>query len=415
LLHVRGVVLSGKNIMKICNWCKKLSVTMLAAGWLLPVSAQAVVNIPLGDPSFEQFVVSSSLGYAYAGPPDNANTYRPDSAWISRIDDNINGANFQDGGAHASNWIYNAAYAELVTSNPNGGASNPGSISMGRRPAPRTGNQAMHGRGHFNGQEISATFEAGKQYTFSIYAQGDSNAEIFSAGWQSRVYLFLYDATIPFRNPEVPHNLAYEDPNAFFALTYDPSLYDVFSENYTYFPPDRFAPDEPIPPELTEIHPGQFINRPENATAAQSRAAWQQISVSWLVVPGAPEVGHSMGVAFRVLDDGAVDDAALTATGAGPGDLNLDDAFTAADWSVIRSNQHANLSSLTAQQKYLAGDLNGDGFNNHADFVLFKTAYDQTNGPGSFAAMLSAVPEPGSLILFASAAVPGLLVRRRPV
>ncbi len=395
--------------MKISNWCKQISLTLVAAGIFMPAVAHAV-DIPLGDPSFEAFQVPTtgpSAGYAYA------NQYRPTSAWISRIDDNINGQNFQDGGPHASNWIYNAAYAELVTSNFGGGASNPGMISMGRRAAPRTGNQALHGRGHFNGQEIAAVFEAGKQYTFSIYAQGDSNAEIFTAGWQSRVYLFLYDATIPFRNPAVPANLAYEDPNAFFALTYDPSLHDEFSENYTYFPPDRFAPDEPIPPELTMTHPGQFINRPAAATALQSKAAWQQISISWLVAPGAPEVGHPMGVAFRVIDDGAVDDAALTAIGS-IGDLNLDGAFTAVDWNMLRSHQLEDLSGMSIQEKYLAGDLNGDGFNNHPDFVLFKNAFDQNNGPGSFVAMLNSVPEPSVAILASTAALFVVFVRIRP-
>lgn len=398
--------------MKISNWFSKVASALVAAGCISP--AMAAVNIPLGDPSFEAYTISTSATagsqYAYA------NQYRPTSAWVSRIDDNINGANFQDGGPHASNWIYTSAYAELVVSNPGGSASNPGSIAAGKRPAPRTGNQALHGRGHFNGQELSpstAVFEAGKQYTFSIYAQGDSNAEIFSAGWQSRVYLYVYDATIPFRNPTVPHFEAYTNPNAFTALTYDPSLYDEFSENYTYFPPDRFAPDEPTPPENTVIHPGQFINRPASATAAQSKAAWQQISVNWLVLPGAAEVGHPIGVAFRVIDDGAVDDAALMASGAGVGDFNLDGLFNASDWNTLRTNQLANLSSLSAKQKYLAGDLNADGLNNHADFLLFKNAYDQANGSGSFTAMLASVPEPTTTLLISMAGITATLFRKR--
>jgi hypothetical protein len=399
--------------MKISNWCKRASLALLAAGWLAPLDAYAV-NIPLGDPSFEAYTISTSgaVGSQYA----YANKYRPTSAWISRPDDNINGQNFQDGGPQASNWIYNAAYAELVTSNPNGSASNPGGIAQGKRPAPRTGNQAMHGRGHFNGQEVPATtavFEAGKRYTFSIYAQGDSNAEIFSTGWQSRVNLFIYDGNVPLRNQSVPANQAYTDPNGFVALTYDPSLHDEFSENYTYFPPDRFAPDEPIPPENTSIHPGQFINRPASATAAQSRAAWQQISINWLVVPGAAEIGHPIGVAFRAIDDAALDDAALTATGAGVGDLNVDGSFTAADWNLLRANQLGNLTALTPQQRYLAGDLNADGFNNHADFALFKSAYVQANGVAAFQALQASVPEPSMATLAATAGVFIACARRR--
>jgi hypothetical protein len=398
--------------MKLSTWYRKALLGLAAAGWLAPSDAHAV-NIALGDPSFEAFSVPAAgptAGYAYA------NTYRPTSAWISRPDDNFNQQSFIDGGPQASNWIYNAAYAELSKPNAGGTANNPGQIAVGHRPAPRTGNQAMHGRGHFSGQEIpasTAVFEAGKKYTFSIYAQGDSNAEIYSTGWQSRVYLFIYDATVSLRNPAVPASQAYSDPNGFVALTYDPSLHDEFSENFMYFPPDRFAPDEPVPPENTATHPGQFINRPVAATAAQSKAAWQQISISWLAFPGAAEIGHPMGVAFRAIDDAALDDAALTATGAGVGDLNVDGIFNAADWNLLRSNQFGNLSALTPQQRYLAGDLNADGLNNFADFALFKTAYVQANGVAAFQALVASVPEPAMATLAATAGVFVACARRR--
>ena len=57
---------------------------------------------------------------------------------------------------------------------------------------------------------------------------------------------------------------------------------------------------------------GDFINRSPNWTPAESQAAWQQISLSHTVLPGAPEIGHPIGVAFWAAGDGAVDDATLS-------------------------------------------------------------------------------------------------------
>ena len=77
------------------------------------------------------------------------------------------------------------------------------------------------------------------------------------------------------------------------------------------------------------------------------------------------------------------------------GDLDVD----AADWSILRSGQHTDLSGMTGDQAYAMGDLNSDLRNNHDDFVLFKSAFDQRNGVGTFSAMVASVPEPGSLAL----------------
>jgi len=86
------------------------------------------------------------------------------------------------------------------------------------------------------------------------------------------------------------------------------------------------------------------------------------------------------------------------------GDLNNSGAITAADWMILRANQHANLSALTPSQAYFMGDITGDKANNHADFAMFKTIYDEANGVGSFDVMAAAVPEPtvGMLLLTAA-------------
>jgi hypothetical protein len=242
--------------MKINNWCKHLASALLAAGIWIPNVGYAV-NIPLGDDSFDDFAVPAfpaGAGYAYS------DTYRPTSAWVDDLD-SPPGYVQDDGG---SNWLYDAAYAEM------------GSTAR-KRPAPRTGNQAMHGFGYYNAQETGAVFEAGRTYTFSVWAQGDDDATSST----SRVFLYLFDGATPFSEA---NSLAVQ----------------------------RFAPDT-----------GDFVNRALGMTEAQSQANWTQISLSHSVISGAPEVGRPVGVGFWVAADGAVDDATLTSVVPEPATLVL--------------------------------------------------------------------------------------------
>jgi hypothetical protein len=229
------------------NW-SKFSAAVLAVGVLMPDVGQAA-PIALGDPSFENFVVPPAAGYAYAAPPP-AGAYRPTSAWVDDLD-SPPGYTQDD---NASNWLYTSAYAE--------------SSAARKRASPRTGTQAMHGLLHYNAQETGAVFEAQRTYTFSIWAQGDSDATTSS----SRVFLYLFNGDNPFSEAN--------------ALKFA-----------------RYAVDA-----------GDFVNRPVGSTAAVSQALWQQISLSYTVQPGAPEIGHPVGVGFWIADDGAVDDAALSVT-----------------------------------------------------------------------------------------------------
>jgi hypothetical protein len=228
------------------NMTKSLTATLLAAGVLVPEQTKASVIIPLGDPGFEDFVVPAASGYAYA------DLYRPTSAWVDDLD-HFSVPYVQD--TNPSNWLYNAAYAE---EGPNGQ----------QRASPRTGNQAMHGLFHYSAQETSAVFEANMTYTFSAWAQGDTDATLTS----SEVFLYLFDGTIPF-----------SDANSLAAQGFSPQA-------------------------------GDFINRPVGVTAEQSQGLWEQISISHTVLPGAPEIGHPIGVGFWVADDGALDDASLSST-----------------------------------------------------------------------------------------------------
>ena len=65
----------------------------------------------------------------------------------------------------------------------------------------------------------------------------------------------------------------------------------------------RYAPDT-----------GDFVNRNPAWTAAESQAAWQQISLSSTVSPGSPVIGKPIGVGFWSARDNSLDDASLTRT-----------------------------------------------------------------------------------------------------
>lgn len=239
--------------MKV-NWKKKIASTLLAAGILVPCAAQAV-DIPLGDPGFEDYALpggGGANGYAYS------TQYRPTSAWID--DQDSPGSYTEDDGVCCngnSNWMYDAAYADDETFNtthrgvPTGG-----------------GDQAMHGRGHYNSQELTDVFEEGGIYRFSIWAQGDDD----TFGDESRVWLYIFDGDVAFSQAN-----------------------SLQAEKFNKFD-------------------GDFVNRDPNWTPAESQAAWQQITTTYAVRPGDPEIGHPIGVGFWVGVDGAVDNASLSVT-----------------------------------------------------------------------------------------------------
>jgi hypothetical protein len=121
-------------------------------------------------------------------------------------------------------------------------------------------------------------------------------------------------------------------------------------------------------------------------------------------------------VTFQYVAGGQVVEGLVSYVGGpslAPGDLNADGDLTAADWAILRSNQHADLTGLSAAQAYRAGDLTGDGRNNHADFAQFKGLFDAANGSGAFVAMLASVPEPTGWTLALASAAGGLTPRRR--
>jgi len=118
---------------------------------------------------------------------------------------------------------------------------------------------------------------------------------------------------------------------------------------------------------------------------------------------------------FEYISGGTVIEGIVNFADAAPfatGDLNTDGAVNASDWTLLRSNQHTDLSAFSLAEAYRRGDLTGDGENNHADFAAFKNAFDASNGSGAFQAMVAtAVPEPTSVVLLMTS---GLLLLSRP-
>jgi hypothetical protein len=130
-------------------------------------------------------------------------------------------------------------------------------------------------------------------------------------------------------------------------------------------------------------------------------------ATGWPAEPGRVYFGGDDSTTFK--------DFTVTVTQPGIvfGDLTRDGSITVADWVILRSNIHSNLTGLTHQQAYFRGDVTADLQNNHDDFFTFKTLYDDANGAGAFNAMLAGIPEPATLVSILPAGLIALFTRRR--
>jgi len=262
------------------RFSKQLGLIVMASGLAIPATAYGIATLPLADGGFEDYEINASVGYAYA------NEYRPTSAWVGNPDDAPGPV---DGGPDASNWIYDANYAET------------GSVLRKRAAPTGGGDQALHGRSHYSGQEAGFVFEPGRTYTFSIWAQGDDDTEFAGAfGWQSTVWMYLYNGSLPFTGVE-------EDALAF----------------GSFAPPTPVDENGTVDVNSTMFTPGDFYNRDVNWTQEESQNNWRKISISWTVDSNlSPEAGQPIGVALRLFDDAGADRATLTASSV-PEDLRL--------------------------------------------------------------------------------------------
>jgi glucose/arabinose dehydrogenase len=94
------------------------------------------------------------------------------------------------------------------------------------------------------------------------------------------------------------------------------------------------------------------------------------------------------------------------------GDVDRSGGIDAGDWALVRNNFSADLTGLSTAQAMALGDLNADFRNDEVDFGLFKNAYEEFNGAGSFAAMLQ-VPEPSSAVVVVTLTTALAIARRR--
>ena len=81
------------------------------------------------------------------------------------------------------------------------------------------------------------------------------------------------------------------------------------------------------------------------------------------------------------------------------GDLNFDGVVDALDWPTQRDNYRGIPGGLSPAAAYQLGDQDGDGDNDLDDLNAFKVLFEAANGAGSFAALVSGVPEPSSAAL----------------
>ncbi len=94
------------------------------------------------------------------------------------------------------------------------------------------------------------------------------------------------------------------------------------------------------------------------------------------------------------------------------GDFNFDGNLDAADWQIHNLGRGTDLTGLSIAEGYQLGDIDGNGQIDMTDFVLFKGRFEEANGAGSFAAILS-VPEPCSWILWGFPLLLGLSLRAK--
>lgn len=81
------------------------------------------------------------------------------------------------------------------------------------------------------------------------------------------------------------------------------------------------------------------------------------------------------------------------------GDLTSDGMVNADDWAAFKSGQNVVEEGMSLVEAYQLGDMDADFDHDLNDFRLFQDAFDDANGSGAFAAMVSGVPEPTSVVL----------------
>ncbi|MGL4513762.1 MAG: LamG-like jellyroll fold domain-containing protein [Lacipirellulaceae bacterium] len=139
-----------------------------------------------------------------------------------------------------------------------------------------------------------------------------------------------------------------------------------------------------------------------NLGTAWNSSPFEDLNFSFTLQGGQPTLG-----AIQYTGNGGV--------AYGRSDLDTDGDLDAADWSLFLTGNATNLAGQSQVQRYLKGDLNNDGANSHADFLVFRSDYITANGSSAFANLLAAVPEPSSatIVGLVVAGMAGLTRRAR--
>ena len=95
------------------------------------------------------------------------------------------------------------------------------------------------------------------------------------------------------------------------------------------------------------------------------------------------------------------------------GDLDFDGDVDTDDWTAFKSGQGTDQSANIGITSYQVGDLDMDGVIGYEDFSNFKTVFNAANGPGALEAVITAVPEPSSLLMMLGGSTLLLAHRRK--
>ena len=158
----------------------------------------------------------------------------------------------------------------------------------------------------------------------------------------------------------------------------------------------------------------------DGATLALSTASggWlQYYKESAATTPGTADLSFEYLDGTGALQTGTIQfEGSTQSTPFEEGDLTFDGSIDSDDWLAYVGGLGVDFANQSPAQSYRGGDLNGDGVNNHSDFLAFRELFEVANGTGSFEAMLgslSVVPEPTTTCLALIAGIQFVLVRRR--
>ncbi len=252
--------------MKVTNLRRTLAAALVAGGMFVGGSSAVAQTIDhfVGDASFDDTPVDAGLGYSYFDGP-------PDTAWES-----------------TGNWWYNSTY------------------DPGRRPTPRTGDQALHGGADYNWQVLGDTFETGHTYNLSMYVQGDSDAVDAGDAGTDRVWVYIFNGS----------NAVPDPLDGFFD---DESLYAASFEQ------DGTAG--------TTIG-GVGFTDPFSGFNRSGGSEWTKVGINFTAGPGV--AGNQIGIAFYGRGDAAFDDVSVTSVIPEPSTVVLAGLMFAGGISLLR-------------------------------------------------------------------------------